>query len=174
MTLLAVAMGVMLSGVNLSSADQSGSAQSSDAPATAQLPVSAERIHDRLQRPAALQMPREPDFRAKVSEEFERPETVLDALRRELSGDRTAKRVPPGTISPALFTVDLLQMAMQIKRQLSATFRARAERSARAEVAAVLAEFCAQHDCSVLEPSQPHRSDGEGGNSAGSEGVLTH
>jgi hypothetical protein len=139
-----------------------GQAPEPEAPPT----VSVERIRERLKRPSALQLPaeRQPDFRATVTEEVARPETVLDALRRELSGDITPKKIPPGTISPPLVSVDLLQIAAQIKRQLSAALRARGERNARQEVAAALAEFCAQHDCSVIEQSQV----------ANPEGVLTH
>jgi hypothetical protein len=92
-----------------------------------------------------------PDFRTSVTQEVERPETVLEALRRELGGDVTLKRRVPGTIAPPLVSVDLLQIASYLKRQVSATLRARAERNARAEVDAALAEFCAAHDCSVLE-----------------------
>jgi hypothetical protein len=126
------------------------------------LPVSLERIQERLKRPDPLQLPpeRKPDFRATVSEEFERPETILEALRRELGGDVTPKPRIPGTISPALVSVDLLQIATSIKRRMSAALRARAERNARAEVAAVLAEFCAQHDCSALEESGQSTSEG--------------
>jgi hypothetical protein len=139
-----------------------GQAPEPEAPTT----VSVERIRERLKRPSALQLPaeRQPDFRATVTEEVARPETVLEALRRELSGDITPKKIPPGTISPPLVSVDLLQIAAQIKRQLSAALRARGERNARQEVAAALAEFCAQHDCSVIEQSQ----------AANPEGVLTH
>jgi hypothetical protein len=130
-------------------------------------PVSLKRIQERLKRPAVLQLPpeRTPDFRATVTETFTPPETVLEALRRELSGDITAKRIAPGTISPPLISVDLLQVAALVQRRLSGALRARAERKARAEVAAVLAEFCAQHDCSVLEQELKQSNP---------EGVLTH
>src|SRR5829696_5608960 len=79
-----------------------------------ELPVSIDRIKERLNRPAVLQLPpeRKADFRATVTEEFTPPETVLEALRRELSGEVTPKRIPPGTISPPLVSVDLLQLAM--------------------------------------------------------------
>jgi len=141
-----------------------------------ELPVSIERIRERLNRPAVLQLPPEKhaDFRATVTEDFTPPETVLEALRRELAGDVTLKRIPPGTIAPALVSVDLLQVFTHVKRQMSAALRARAERNARAEVAAVLAEFCAEHDCSVSEQSQPRRSDSEGGKQSLPEGILTH
>ena len=54
-------------------------------------PISIERIKERLNRPAALQLPveRTPDFRATVIEAFTLPETVLEALRRDLAGDVT-------------------------------------------------------------------------------------
>jgi hypothetical protein len=133
-------------------------------PLPPELPVSVERIRERLKQPAVVLTERQPDFRANVTEEVERPETVLESLRRELGGDITPKRIAPGTISPPLVTVDLLQIASHVKRQLSAALRARAERNARAEVAAALAEFCAEHDCSVVEQSRPRRSDSEGGN----------
>jgi hypothetical protein len=140
------------------------------------LPVSVERIRVRLLQPVGLRhaVERQPDFRASVTEEFTPPETVLEALRRDLSGVVSAKRIPPGTISPPLVSVELLQVVSHLKRQLSAARRARAERNARIEVATALAEFCAQHDCSVLEQSQPRRSDGEGGKQSTPEGVLTH
>ena len=113
-----------------------------------------------------LQLPGESqaDFRATVTEEFTRGETVLEALRRELAGDVTPKRIPPGTISPPLISVDLLQIATQVKRQVSGALRARAQRNARAEVATALAEFCAEHDCSVLEQERQQSTP---------EGVLT-
>ena len=141
-------------------------AQTAD-PAVPAPPVSLERIQERLKRPAALQLPpeRKADFHASVTEEFTRPETALEALRRELAGDVTPKRIPPGTISPPLITVDLLQLAVQVKRQLGAALRARAERNARADVEAALAEFCAQHDCSVLEQELKQSNP---------EGVLIH
>jgi hypothetical protein len=141
-----------------------------------ELPVSIDRIKERLNRPAVLQLPpeRKADFRATVTEEFTPPETVLEALRRELSGEVTPKRIPPGTISPPLVSVDLLQLAMHVKRQISGALRARAERNARDEVAAALADFCDQHDCSVLEQRVPRRSDGEAGKQPLPEGILTH
>ena len=148
--------------------------QGSDAGPLA-LPLSVERIHERLNRPALqLGLETKADFRATVVEAYTPPETVLEALRRKLSGDVTAKRVPPGTIAPPLVSVDLLQIASYVKRQIGAALRARAERNARADVAAALAEFCAQHDCSVLEQSLPRRSDSEGGEQSVPEGVLTH
>jgi hypothetical protein len=139
-----------------------------------ELPVSIERIRERLNRPSLLQLPTEPepDFRATVIEAYTLPETVLEALRRDLAGDLTPKRIVPGTIAPPLVSVDLLQLATHLKRTISGALRARAERSAREEVAAALAEFCAQHDCSVVEQSL--RSDSEGGNQSIPEGVLTH
>jgi hypothetical protein len=134
---------------------------------TPALPVSVERMQERLKRPPPLPLGLETTahFRATVVESYTPPETVLEALRRELAGDVTAKRVPPGTIAPPLVSVDLLQIASYVKRQIGAALRARAERNARAEVAAALAEFCAQHDCSVLEQES---------NQSTPEGVLTH
>jgi hypothetical protein len=38
----------------------------------------------------------------------------------------------------------------------------------------VLAEFCAERDCSVVEQSLPRRSDSEGGEQSLPEGILTH
>ena len=99
---------------------------------------------------------------------------MLEALRRELGGDVTPKRIPPGTISPPLVSVDLLQFVTHLKRQIGGALRARAERNARDEVAAVRAEFCAEHDCLVLEQSLPRRSDSEGGEQSLPEGILTH
>jgi hypothetical protein len=132
-----------------------------------ELPVSIARIRERLNRPAVLQLPaeRNADFRATVTEDFTPPETVLEALRRELAGDFTPKRLAPGTIAPPLASVDLLQVVTQVKRQVSAALRARAERNARAEVAAVLADFCAEHDCAVLEQESKQSLP---------EGILTH
>ncbi len=131
------------------------------------LPVSIERIREGLHRPpSVLQLPATPeaDFRATVIEAYSLPETVLEALRRDLAGDLTPKRIPPGTIAPPLVSVDLLQFAMSLTRKIGGALRARAERDARAEVDAALAEFCAQHDCAVLEQSRPSIP----------EGVLTH
>lgn len=132
-------------------------------PARADLPVSVEHIQERLQRAPALEMPVEPDFRASVTEEFTRPETVLEALRRELGSDRRVT-VVPGTIAPALASVDLLGPAMQLKHRIGAALRARAERIARAKVEEALARFCASHDCSTLEPDLDESTP---------EGVLT-
>jgi len=89
-----------------------------------ELPVSLERIKERLNRPATLQLPveRDPDFRATIIEAFTLPETVLEALRRNLAGDVTPKRIPSGTITPPLITVDLLQVVTQMKRQWAAYF----------------------------------------------------
>jgi hypothetical protein len=122
-------------------------------PSPSEPPVSLERIQERLKRPAALQLPaeREADFRATVTEDYTRPETLLEAVRRELSGDSPRKRIVPGNIAPPLVTVDLLRIAMSLKQQLSAARRARAERNARSDVEEALAEFCASHDCSILE-----------------------
>ena len=145
--------------------------QTSPDPGQPESPVSLERIWKRLQQPAVVLTERKPDFRGSVTEEIERPETVLEALRRALGSDVTAKQIPPGTITPPLITVDLLSIASLVKRQLSGALRARAERNARAEVEAALAEFCAAHECSVLEQSLPRS---EGGNQSTPEGVLTH
>jgi hypothetical protein len=141
-----------------------------------ELPVSLERIKERLNRPAVLQLPveSEPDFRATVVDAFTLPETVLEALRRSLAGDLTPKRIPPGTITPPLVSVDLLQVAAQMKRRVSDVLRARAVRNARSEVAAALAEFCRQHDCSVNEQSLPRGSRSEGGEQSIPEGILLH
>jgi hypothetical protein len=132
-----------------------------------ELPVSVERIRARLQQPAALRqaVDRQPDFRATVTEDFSPAETVLEALRRNLAGDVTPKRIPPGTIAPPLASVEALHIVTHVKRQLAAALRGRGERKARAEVAAALAEFCAQHDCSVVEQESKQSIP---------EGVLTH
>jgi hypothetical protein len=139
--------------------------QTSLDPGQPESPVSLERIWKRLQQPAVVLTDRKPDFRASVTEEIERPETVLEALRRALGSDVTTKRIPSGTITPPLITVDLLQITSLVKRQLSGALRARAERNARAEVDAALAEFCAAHDCSVLEQELKQSNP---------EGVLAH
>jgi hypothetical protein len=142
-------------------------AQAPADPVPAELPVSVERIRIRLQQPSVLgqAVERKPDFRATVIEEFTLPETVLEALRRDLGGDVTPKRIPPGTIAPPLVSVEVLQIVTHVKRQLSGVLRARGERKARAAVAAALAEFCTQHDCSVLEQESKQSIP---------EGVLTH
>jgi hypothetical protein len=157
MTFLALLLGCAVACAGQTTAEQDPS----------ELPVSLERIKERLNRPAALQLPveREPDFRATIIEAFTLPETVLEALRRSLAGDVTPKRIPPGTITPTLISVDLLQVATQVKRQVSGALRARAQRNARAEVAAAIAEFCAEHDCSVLEQETKQSLP---------EGILTH
>lgn len=137
------------------------------APSPPEPPVSVERIQERLQRSPALQIPPElkPDYRASVTEKYTPPETILEAVRRELAGDDRGKRIIPGAIAPPLIAVDLLQIAMAVKRSVSAALRARAERNARDEVAAALAEFCASHDCEVLE---------QGLDGSKPEGVLIH
>jgi hypothetical protein len=142
--------------------------QAPAAPAPSEPPVSVDRIRARLQQPTVLRqaVERQPDFRIAVTEELTPPETVLEALRRDLTGDIYSKRIVPGAgTTPPLIAVDVLQLAMALKRTLGGALRIRAERNARAEVAAALAEFCAQHDCSVLE-QEPQQSHGEG--------VLTH
>jgi hypothetical protein len=141
-----------------------------------ELPVSIDRIRERLKRPAVLQLPAGPqvDFRATVLEAYTLSETVLDSLRRDLAGDLTPKRIAPGTITPPLVSVELLQFVTHLKRRVDAALRARAERNARDEVAVVLAEFCAEHDCSVVEPSLPRRSGSEGAKQSLPEGILTH
>jgi hypothetical protein len=166
MTFLALALACAVAWAGQEPSEQNPSA----------LPVSIDRIKERLNRPAVLQLPaeRKADFRATVTEEFTPPETVLEALRRELGGDVTPKRIPPGTISPPLVSVDLLQFVTHMKRQIGGALRARAERNARDEVTEVLAEFCAEHDCSVVEQSLPRRSDSEGGKQSLPEGILTH
>lgn len=156
MTFLALLLGCAVACAGQATAEQDPS----------ELPASLERIKEKLNRPA-LQLPveREPDFRATVVEAFTLPETVLEALRRSLAGDVMPKRIPPGTITPPLISVDLLQVATHVKRQVSGVLRARAQRNARTDVAAALAEFCAEHDCSVLEQETKQSLP---------EGILTH
>ena len=142
----------------------------------AELPASVNRIKERLNQPAVLKLPadRQADFRVTVMETNTLLETVLDALRRDLAGDLTPKRIPPGTIAPPLVSVDLLQIASHVKRRLGGALRARAERNARAEVAAALAEFCAEHDCSVPDQSPPRLGGGDAGKPSLPEGILLH
>ena len=127
-------------------------------------PVSVERIHEQLQRPPALRMPPEPTFRVTVEEEVRR--NALDMLRQELGAD-VLRSLPPPLIrkTDLLVAVDLLQIASMVKSKLDAARRARGERNARREVAQALADFCAQHDCSVLEQELKQSNP---------EGVLTH
>jgi len=140
--------------------------QTTEEPRQFQLPVSVERIQERLKRPPALELAVEPhaDFRASVTEDYDQPRTVLEALRLELAGDLTPRRIIPG-IAPTLVSVDVLHRAMLLKQRLSAALRARAARRARKDVDEALAEFCASNDCAVLnrapENSRP-------------EGILTH
>ena len=134
-----------------------------------QLPVSAERIQERLNLPPGLfemLFLSQADFRASVTEEFEEHvPTVLEAARIELAGDLTPKPIIPGTISPALVSFDVLPMAMLLKQKLGGALRARRIRGARRDVEASLAEFCATRDCSVVEQA-PEKSR--------PEGILTH
>jgi hypothetical protein len=141
-----------------------------------ELPVSIDRIKERLNQPAVLQPPAESqaDFRATVIEAYTLPETALEALRRDLAGDLTPRRIPPGTITPPLVSVDLLQITSYVKRRLGGALRARAERNARNDVAAALAEFCAEHDCSVPDQNLPRLSGGDEGKPSLPEGVLLH
>lgn len=158
MTLLAL----MLAGALLSSGEQ----QSSNPPPQSDAPASIDRIRERLQRPSAIQMPREPDFRVTIEEDAKLRKTALDMLREELSGE--AVHSLPWPLSRAgqqIVGVDLLQLALSVKNAISGARRAHAERSARSEVDAALREFCAQHDCSVLEQELKQSRP---------EGVLTH
>ena len=155
MTLLAL----MVAGALLSFGEQ----QSSNPPPQPDIPVSIERIHERLQRPPALRMPPEPNFRVTVEEEAR--QNALQMLRQELGAD-VLRSLPPPLIrkTDLLVAVDVLQIAAMVKKKLDASRRARGEREARVEVAQALAEFCASHDCSVLEQNVQSIS----------EGVLTH
>jgi hypothetical protein len=138
----------------------------SPAPAATAPPVSVERVRDRLQRPPAFRLPPEPDFRANVEEDYQLRQTALDMLRQDLSGEsRGLLPVWLSRTGQQIVGVDLIQLAMAVNGKMQAIRRARGERNARREVAAVLAEFCQHHDCAVLEQEL---------DTARIEGILTH
>jgi hypothetical protein len=134
-------------------------------PAESDVPVSIPRIQQRLQRPSVLRMPREPDFRVTVEEDSRLRQTALDMLRQELAGEAISLPRPFSTAGQQIVGVDLLYIARSIAKQISATRRARGERNARRQVTEALAEFCASHDCAVLEHEL---------NAPKPEGILTH
>jgi hypothetical protein len=155
----------------LSTDPMSGQAQDrGESPTTADPAVSTERVRAALQRPSLLQLPPKTNaaqFRIEIAEDYWKPETALEAVRRWLATEGASRSIiltgSPGS-APPLASVDLLRLAMKLKDTVNATRRARAERNARREVQKAIAEFCAAHDCSILEQDQ-----------AGSiqEGVLT-
>jgi hypothetical protein len=110
-------------------------------------PVSVERIHEGLQRPALTIPPLEvlPVFRGSVEVELVL-DTPLQAMRRELAEDSgySGRR-----------GIDVLGAVMGIVKGIKAARRTRAEAEIRQEVQAELNAFCAEHDCSVLESGPP-------------------
>ena len=109
--------------------------------------VSAERIHDGLQRPA-LKIPPPvefvPIFRATIDERLF--ETPLQGMRRELAED-SGYRGKAG--------VDVLALAMGVVKSIKGAYRAHSEERIRKEVQEALDAFCAEHDCSVLSDGPP-------------------
>lgn len=109
--------------------------------------VSAERIHDGLQRPA-LKIPPPvefvPVFRATIDERLF--ETPLQGMRRELAED-SGYRGKAG--------VDVLALAMGVVKSIKGAYRAYSEARIRKEVQEALDAFCAEHDCSVLADGPP-------------------
>ena len=109
--------------------------------------VSAERIHDGLQR-AALKIPPPvefvPVFRATIDERLF--ETPLQGMRRELAED-SGYRGKAG--------VDVLALAMGVVKSIKGAYRTYSEARIRKEVQEALDEFCAEHDCSVLSDGPP-------------------
>ena len=108
--------------------------------------VSAERIHDRLQRLALKIPPVEfvPVFRATIDERLF--ETPLQGMRRELAED-SGYRGKAG--------VDVLGLAMGVVKSIKGAYRAHSEARIRKEVQEALDAFCAEHDCSVLSDGPP-------------------
>jgi hypothetical protein len=77
-------------------------------------------------------------------------DTPLDAMRRDLAA-QPSFAVRPGIGPTPAVGVDLLGLAMAVGGRIAEVRRARAERTAREEVEAELAAFCALRDCSVVE-----------------------
>ena len=144
----------------LSTDPMSGQAQDrGESPTTADPAVSTERVRAALQRPSLLQLPQETEaqFRIEIEEDYWKPETALEAVRRWLATEGASSPIvltgSPGS-APPLVSVDMLQLAMKLKDTVNAARHARAERNARREVQKAIAEFCAGHDCSILEQDQ--------------------
>jgi hypothetical protein len=144
-----IAAAAMLS-ASIASGDQVSAAQDRMAGADA-APVSVERVRDGLTRPLVLKLP-DPDemayFRATIEETLP-IDGVLDAMRRDLAAWPGSPITAPthGPV-PAAAGVDVLGLARSFLKW-------RAERSARRTVQEALDEFCATHDCSVLESAAP-------------------
>jgi hypothetical protein len=115
--------------------------------------VSIERIRKGLERPQVLTLPN-PDemayFRVTVEEKLV-IDSVLDAMRRDLAA-RPGRPISAPTSYHAPLAigagVELLGLARSVLRW-------HAERSARRTVQEAIDEFCATHDCSVLEGGSP-------------------
>jgi hypothetical protein len=158
---------VVAAALSLSAGD--GMGQGPAGSAEPDLPVSVERVRRRLQRPSVLRPPPDPEaahFKVEIEADYFPRETALEMVRRELAADPRLKRRPLVAGAQPLASVDLIQLAMMVKTKLSAALRARAERISRRDVQEALAEFCAVHDCSVLE-EDPDKSPLQ-------EGILTH
>ncbi len=115
--------------------------------------VSLERVRKGLERPQVLTLP-DPEemayFRVTVEEKLV-IDSVLDAMRRDLAARPGRPISAPASYHAPLAVgagVELLGLARSVLRW-------RAERSARRTVQEALDEFCAAHDCSLLESGSP-------------------
>jgi hypothetical protein len=147
MILAAAAALALVGGAGVQSADAEADGQTPAPP-----PVSIERVREGLERPHLLKLPN-PDemayFRAAVVERLV-IESVLDAMRRDLAARPGRPILSPSAMpeSPLLFSTDLLALGRSFLRW-------RGERNARRTVQDALDEFCATHDCSILESGPP-------------------
>jgi hypothetical protein len=93
-----------------------------------------------------------PMFHVEIDESWPR-ETPLDVVRKELAADvgATGRRGPSTGGTPALAQVDVLPAIYSAFHRIQAMRREHAEANARREVAADVAQFCAEHDCSAAE-----------------------
>jgi hypothetical protein len=115
--------------------------------------VSIERVREGLERPHRMMLPNPEEmayFRVTVEEELV-IDSVLAAMRRDLAARPGRPIAAPATRYTPLGPnagVDLLALGRSF-------IKWRAERNARRTVQEALDEFCAAHDCSVLEPGSP-------------------
>ena len=126
-------------------------AQTADPPAEP-LPISLERIREGLERQSTLRIPDVTGmayFRATIEEPMVF-DTVLEAMRRDLA------RWPGTAISaPSFYPMSRAAGGTEVLGIARAAVRAITERNARGRVEDALRAFCAEHDCTALEPGQP-------------------
>jgi hypothetical protein len=115
--------------------------------------VSIERVREGLERPHRLILPNPEEmayFRVTIEEKLV-IESVVAAMRRDLAA-RPGRPIaaPTSRYTPlaASAGVDLIALGRSFMKW-------RGDRNARRTVQEALDEFCAAHDCSVLEPGSP-------------------